>query len=91
MKDKKAAKRIIIVAKKHPNWYSREDVKYAKMVRKRIKREEKQHERETSERNPRSGEAHRVRSKSEQPQESRQSKGSWFVKLLYKARSLVGL
>ena len=91
MKDKKAAKRIIKVAKKHPNWYSREDVKYAKMVRKRIKREEKQHERETSERNPRSGEAHRVRSKSEQPQESRQSKGSWFVKLLYKARSLVGL
>ena len=91
MKDKKAAKKIIKIAKQNPLLYTKEEVKYAKMVRKRIKREEKQHERETSERNPRSGEAHRVRSKSEQPQESRQSKGSWFVKLLHKARSLVGL
>ncbi len=41
MKDKKAAKRIIKLAKKHPNWYTKEDVKFAKMVRKRIKEEEK--------------------------------------------------
>ena len=51
MKDKKAAKRIIKLAKKHPELYSKEDVNYAKMVRKRIKTEKKQHEREVSERN----------------------------------------
>jgi hypothetical protein len=37
MKDKKAAKKIIKRAKKHPDWYSKEDVRYAKMVRKREK------------------------------------------------------
>ena len=41
MKDKKAAKKIIKRAKKHPNWYSEEDVRYAKMVRKREKKTEK--------------------------------------------------
>ncbi len=40
MKDKKAAKKIIKRAKKHPDWYTREDVKFAKMVRRRIKQEE---------------------------------------------------
>ncbi len=40
MKDKKAAKKIIKRAKKHPEWYTKEDVKFAKMVRKRIKQEE---------------------------------------------------
>ena len=40
LKDKKAAKKIIKRAKKHPDWYSPSDVKYAKMVRKRIKEEE---------------------------------------------------
>ena len=89
MKDKKAAKRIIKLAKKHPELYTKEDVKYAKMVRKRIKTEKKQHEREVSERNSRRREAHGVRSKSQQPQEPRQSKGSWFIKLLHKARALV--
>ena len=39
LKDKKAAKRIIKVAKKHPELYTREDVLYAKMVKRRIKRE----------------------------------------------------
>jgi len=39
LKDKKAAKRIIKVAKKHPNWYTKEDVMYAKMVKRRIKQE----------------------------------------------------
>ncbi len=41
MKDKKAAKKIIKRAKKHPNWYTESDIRYAKMVRKRIKDEEK--------------------------------------------------
>ena len=41
MKDKKAAKKIIKRAKKHPEWYTEQDVYYAKMVRKRIKQDEK--------------------------------------------------
>ena len=41
MKDKKAAKKIIKRAKKHPNWYTEQEVYYAKMVRKRIKNEER--------------------------------------------------
>jgi len=40
MNDKKAAKRIIKMAKKHPDWYTKEDVKFAKKVRKRIKQQE---------------------------------------------------
>ena len=39
MKDKKAAKKIIKLAKEHPGWYTEQDVFYAKMVKKRIKRE----------------------------------------------------
>ena len=39
MKDKKAAKKIIKLAKKHPDWYSKSDVQYAKMVKRRIKEE----------------------------------------------------
>ena len=42
LNDKKAAKQIIKRAKKHPNWYTEEDVRFAKMVRKRIKREKKE-------------------------------------------------
>tara|TARA_R100000008_G_scaffold75270_1_gene54409 strand:- start:1029 stop:1184 length:156 start_codon:yes stop_codon:yes gene_type:complete len=41
MKDKKAAKRIIKVAKKHPNLYTKEDVLYAKLVKRQIKLHEK--------------------------------------------------
>ena len=37
----KAAKKIIKRAKKHPEWYTEQDVYYAKMVRRRIKEEEK--------------------------------------------------
>ena len=39
LKDKKAAKTIIKRAKEHPNWYTKEDVRFAKMVKKRIKQE----------------------------------------------------
>jgi len=45
MKDwsiKKAAKKLIKRAKKHPELYSESDVYYAKQVRKRIKDEERQ-------------------------------------------------
>ena len=40
MKDKKAAKKIIKLAKKQPDWYSKEEVKYAKLIKKKIKLEE---------------------------------------------------
>ena len=39
MKDKKAAKKIIRLAKEHPGWYTDSDVRFAKMVKKRIKLE----------------------------------------------------
>jgi len=42
LKDKKAAKRIIKLAKKHPTWYTEQDVIYAKLVKKHIKEEEKE-------------------------------------------------
>jgi hypothetical protein len=41
LNDKKAAKKIIKRAKKHPDWYTKSDVRFAKMVKKRIKQEEK--------------------------------------------------
>ena len=41
MKDKKAAKKLIKLAKKHPDWYTEQDVLYAKQVKRRIKEEEK--------------------------------------------------
>ena len=41
LSDKKAAKNIIKQAKKHPDWYTEQDVYYAKMMKKKIKAEEK--------------------------------------------------
>ena len=41
MKDKKAAKLLLKRAKKHPEWFSKKEIKYAKMVKRRIKQEEK--------------------------------------------------
>ena len=41
MEDKKAAKKIIKRAKKHPDWYTAGEVIFAKMVKKRIKAEKK--------------------------------------------------
>ena len=87
MKDKKAAKKLLKLAKKHPDWYSKKDVYYAKMIKKR----EKQHERELSDSNPKGRGDNGVRGTSEQPKESRQSQGSWVTRLLHKARSLVSL
>ncbi len=42
MKDwslKKAAKILLKRAKAHPEWYSKDDIKYAKMIKKREKNE----------------------------------------------------
>ena len=41
MKDKKAAKLLLKRAKKHPEWYSQEDVMYAKLYRKELKLSER--------------------------------------------------
>ena len=91
MKDKKAAKKLLRLAKEHPDWYSKKDVFYAKQVKKQLKLEKKHHERENGNSNPKCRRDYGLRGKSEQPKESRQSQGSWFAKLLHKARSLVGL
>ena len=89
MKDKKAAKKLLRLAKEHPDWYSKKDVFYAKMIKKQLKRDKKQHEREISNSNTKGRRVDGLRGKSEQSKESGQSQGSWFVKLLHKARSLV--
>ena len=39
--DRKSAKKIIKLAKEHKGWYTKEEVKYAKEFRKRLKREKK--------------------------------------------------
>ena len=89
MKDKKAAKLIIKRSKEHPQWYTDQEIRYAKMLKKRLKREKKQHEREVSERNSRPREDDGVHSESEQPQEPRQPLRSRIVRVLHKAWSLV--
>ena len=91
MNDKKAAKKIIKQAKEHPEWYTKQEVRYAKMLKKRLKREKKQHEREVSERDSRRREDDGVRSTGAQPKAPRQPKGGWFTRLLHKARALVRL
>ena len=47
LKDKKAAKKLLKRAKKHPELYSEKDVYYAKMMKKKIKAEEKLNKLET--------------------------------------------
>ena len=47
MSERKVAKKLIKVAKKHPNWYTAEDVRFAKMVKKRIKAAKKLRKKET--------------------------------------------
>ena len=41
MEDKRAAKKLIKRAKKHPDWYTAGEVTFAKMLKKRIKAEKK--------------------------------------------------
>jgi len=50
MKDwsiKKAAKKLIKRAKKHPDWYTEQDIYYAKQIKKQIKHEERQSSNQT--------------------------------------------
>ncbi len=41
MKDKKAAKLLLKRAKKHPEWYSKDEIRYAKRIKKRLKLEKR--------------------------------------------------
>ncbi len=89
-KDKrKTAKKIIKLAKKHPEWYTKEDVKYAKYIRKSLKKNNATSETDNSHTQSRGNDG--VRGEGEQPEQPRQSKGSWVTRLLHKARSLVGI
>ena len=87
MKDKKAAKKIIKLAKKHPDWYTKQEIQYAKFIKKREKL--KKNERKASDSDPRRREDDGVRSKSEQPKQPRQSSRGRITRLLHKAWSLV--
>jgi thiamine kinase-like enzyme len=89
MKDKKAAKKIIKLAKKHPDWYTKQEVMYAKFIKKREKL--KKDERKASDSDPRSRKADGLHSKSEQPKQPRKSSSSRIARLLHKAWSLVSL
>tara|TARA_B100000029_G_C17071130_1_gene776888 strand:- start:82 stop:222 length:141 start_codon:yes stop_codon:yes gene_type:complete len=46
LKNKKAAKLLIKRAKEHPDWYTKQEIYYAKQVRKAIKKEEKNKDKE---------------------------------------------
>ena len=85
---RKTAKKIIKLAKIHPQWYTIEDVKYAKLIRRSIKHNATS---ETSHGYSQSGGDDRLHSKGEQPKEPRESKRKWFTWLLHKASTLVGL
>ena len=89
-KDKrKTAKKIIKLAKKHPTWYTKEDVRYAKFIRKSLKKDNARSEVDNSDTKSRGDDG--LRGKGEQPSQPRQPKGSWIAKVLHKARSLVGI
>ena len=89
-KDKrKTAKKIIKLAKKHPEWYTKEEVKYAKYIRKSLKKNNATSETDNS--HPESGGDDGLRGESQQSEQPRQPKGSWVTRLLHKAWSLVGI
>ena len=89
-KDKrKTAKRILKLAKKHPEWYTDLEVQYAKLIRKSLKKNNATSETDNS--HPESGGDDGLRGESQQPEQPRQSKRKWFAKVLHKAWSLVGL
>jgi hypothetical protein len=89
-KDKRrSAKKIIKLAKKHPEWYTKEEVRYAKYIKKSLKK--KNATSETSDSHSQSGGDDGLRGESQQPEEPRQPKRSWITRLLHKAWPLVGI
>ena len=89
-KDKrKSAKKIIKLAKNNPGWYTKEEVKYAKYIKKLLKKNNATSETDNSHTQSRGNDG--VRGEGEQPEQPRQPKGSWVTRLLHKASTLVGL
>ena len=87
-KDKrKSAKKIIKLAKKNPGWYTKEEVKYAKYIKKLLKKKNATSETDNSHTQSRGDDG--GRGKGEQPKQPRQPKRLWIAKVLHKARSLV--
>jgi hypothetical protein len=91
MNDKKAAKKLLKIAKQHPNLYSKKDIFYAKMIKKQLKLDKKYNEREVDNSDSQSGGDDGVRGESQQPEQPRQPKRGWIAKVLHKASTLVGL
>ena len=86
-KDKrKTAKKIIKLAKQHPTWYTREDVSYAKLIRKSLKNNDTG-EVDNSDSQSRGDDG--VCGESQQPKQSGQPKRGWIAKVLHKASTLV--
>ena len=85
---RKTAKKIIKLAKKHPEWYTKEEVKYAKLIRKKLKKNANS---ETDNSHTQSRGDDGVRGESQQPKQSGQPKRGWIAKVLHKASTLVGL
>ena len=89
-KDKrKSAKKIIKLAKKHPEWYTKEEVKYAKYIRKSLKKNNATSEVSNSHPEGRGDDG--LCGESQQPKQSKQPKRGWIAKVLHKASTLVGL
>ena len=89
-KDKrKSAKKIIKLAKTHPEWYTKEEVKYAKYIRKSLKKNNATSETDNSHTQSRGDDG--VRGEGEQPEHPRQPTRGWFAKVLHQASPLVGL
>ena len=86
--ERKTAKKLIKLAKANSKWYTKEDVKYAKLIRRSIKHNATS---ETSHGYSQSGGDDRLHSKGKQPKKPRQSKRKWFTWLLHKASTLVSL
>ena len=86
--ERKTAKRLIKLAKANSRWYTKEDVKYAKLIRRSIKHNATS---ETNNGYSQSGGDDRLHSKGKQPKKPRQSKRKWFTWLLHKASTLVRL
>ncbi len=87
---RKSAKKIIKLAKEHPKWYTKEEVRFAKLIRKSLKKN-KNAKGEIDISNSQSGGDDGLRGQGEQPEQPRQPKRGWFAKVLHKARSLVGI
>ena len=79
MKDKKAAKKLLRLAKEHPDWYSKKDVFYAKQIKKQLKREKKQHERKLVTVTPKAEETMGYVARVSNPKNQDNPKVSWFV------------